>query len=176
MYAYAAKRSGRDTVKGIMAMFKTIKKDWYFILASSLIFFLAVALSIWEFLVVQKANYSIINVIGLILFLIGLFIRLNGKKTLGKYYSRGLRTLKDHKIVKQGFYKYIRHPIYLASIVYGLGIPLFFSSLYGFLIMLLLIPLIFYRIKIEEEMLLEEFGGEYREYIKQTKKLIPYIY
>lgn len=157
-------------------MLETTHEDWYFITLSSLIFFLALFISIYDFLVVQKANYGIVNVIGLVLFLIGLYIRLSGKHALGKYYSRGLRTLKDHELVKKGFYKYIRHPIYLSSIIYGLGVPLFFSSVYGFLIMLLIIPLIFYRIKIEENMLLEEFGDEYQEYIKQTKKLIPYLY
>jgi protein-S-isoprenylcysteine O-methyltransferase Ste14 len=121
-------------------------------------------------------NFGIINVFGLILFLIGLIICLVGKITLGKYYSRGLRTLQGHKLIKNGFYKHIRHPIYLASIIYGIVVPLFFSSLYGFIIMLGLIPLILYRIIIEEKMLLEELGEEYRKYMKESKKLIPYIY
>lgn len=42
--------------------------------------------------------------------------------------------------------------------------------------MLGLIPLIFYRIKIEEKMMLEKFGDEYQEYMKKSKKLIPYLY
>jgi len=42
--------------------------------------------------------------------------------------------------------------------------------------MLGLILLILYRIKIEERMMLEEFGEEYREYMKESKKLIPYLY
>ncbi len=157
-------------------MFETTHQDWYFITISSLVFFLALIISIYDFFVVQKSNYGIMNVIGLFLFLLGLFIRLGGKRNLGKYYSRGLKTLKNHKIIKKGFYKYVRHPIYLALIIYSLGVPLIFSSIYGFLIMLLLIPLIFYRIKIEENMLLKEFGDEYQKYIKQTKKLIPYLY
>lgn len=121
-------------------------------------------------------NFGIINVLGLILFLIGLTIRLIGKRTPGKYYSQGLRTLAGHELIKKGFYRYIRHPIYLASIIYGTGVPLFFSSLYGFFIMLGLIPLILYRIKIEERMMFEEFGEEYIEYMKKSKKLIPYLY
>ena len=42
--------------------------------------------------------------------------------------------------------------------------------------MLGLIPYVIYRIKIEEEMLIEKFGIDYLEYMKKTKKLIPYIY
>ncbi|MFQ6077173.1 MAG: methyltransferase family protein, partial [Candidatus Bathyarchaeia archaeon] len=57
-----------------------------------------------------------------------------------------------------------------------MGIPLFFSSLYGFLLMLGLFPCYLYRIRIEENMLLEKFGDEYREYIKKTKKIIPFVH
>jgi len=60
--------------------------------------------------------------------------------------------------------------------MYSIGIPLIFSSLYGFLLMLGLTPLFLYRIKIEEKMLIKRFGEEYKEYIKKTKKLLPLIY
>jgi len=53
--------------------------------------------------------------------------------------------------------------------------PPVFSSLYGFILMLELIPLTIYRIKIEEKMLIEKFGDEYREYMKKTKRLIPFV-
>jgi protein-S-isoprenylcysteine O-methyltransferase Ste14 len=42
--------------------------------------------------------------------------------------------------------------------------------------MLLLIPCILYRIRIEESMLVERFGDEYRNYRQTSKKLIPYLY
>jgi protein-S-isoprenylcysteine O-methyltransferase Ste14 len=121
-------------------------------------------------------HFGIVNAVGLVLFVVGVAIRGVGRITLGKYYSYGLRVLPDHKLIKHGVYRYIRHPISLAAIIYGVGIPLFFSSLYGFLIMLGLIPLILYRTRIEEKMLIEKFGDEYRDYMKKTKKLIPFIY
>jgi len=76
-----------------------------------------------------------------------------GRRILGKYYSYGLRVLPNHQLVRHGIYKYIRHPISLATIIYSIGIPLFFSSMYGFLIMLGLILLILYRLKLEEKCL-----------------------
>jgi protein-S-isoprenylcysteine O-methyltransferase Ste14 len=42
--------------------------------------------------------------------------------------------------------------------------------------MLALIPLVLYRIAIEERMLIKKFGDEYRDYAKRTKKLIPFLY
>ncbi|MHA1505994.1 MAG: methyltransferase family protein [Candidatus Asgardarchaeia archaeon] len=87
-----------------------------------------------------------------------------------------LKVLPDHKLIRAGIYKHIRHPCYLAMILYSLGIPLLFSSLYGFLIMLLLIPCVTYRMKIEERMLIKYFGEEYIEYMKETKRIVPYVY
>ncbi|MDI6645375.1 MAG: isoprenylcysteine carboxylmethyltransferase family protein, partial [Methanobacteriaceae archaeon] len=104
-------------------MFETKKEDWYFIIISYLIFFLSLIVSILDFILIQKMNFGVMNVLGLILFLIGLTIRLSGKRTLGKYYSYGLETSPDHELIQKGFYKYIRHPIYLAVIIYGLGVP-----------------------------------------------------
>jgi len=139
-------------------LFWTEREDWGFVISATLVFALALLLTALDFILIQKLIYrfGIVNAVGLTLFLIGVIIRLVGKRTLGKYYSYGLRTMPDHKLIKHGIYKHIRHPISLAAIIYDMGIPLFFSSLYGFLLMLGLIPLMLYRIKIEEKMLIEK--------------------
>ena len=132
----------------------------------------------WDFIILQGMTYRLgfLSSIGWALFIIGVIIRAAGKRTLRKYYAYGLRTLPNHKLIKHGIYKHIRHPISLAVLIYVPGMPLIFSSLYGFLLTLGLIPLILYRIKIEEKMLIEKFGNEYREYMKKTKKIIPFVY
>jgi len=159
-------------------LFKTERSDWFFVVSATLVFVLSLLVTAWEFILIQYLTYrfGIVSAVGLILFVTGVAIRLVGKRTLGKYYSYGLRTLPDHKLVKHGIYRYVRHPISLAVLIYDPGIPLFFSSLYGFLVMLGLAPLILYRIRIEEKMLIERFGDEYREYMRGTKKLIPFVY
>jgi protein-S-isoprenylcysteine O-methyltransferase Ste14 len=48
--------------------------------------------------------------------------------------------------------------------------------MYGFLISLLLIPIVLNRIRLEEELLAEEFQDAYQKYKESTKKLIPFIY
>jgi protein-S-isoprenylcysteine O-methyltransferase Ste14 len=50
------------------------------------------------------------------------------------------------------------------------------NSLFGFVIMLAIIPILFNRIRVEERVLVSSFGEEYLEYAHRTKKLIPYIY
>lgn len=141
-------------------------------------FFSALFITWWDFVKIQEMIYRInlINVTGLLLFVIGIVIRRIGKRTLGRYYAYGLRTLQNHELITHGIFKHIRHPISLAMFMYGIGIPLIFTSFYGFLIMLMLIPLTLYRIGIEEKMLIEQFGDKYREYMTKTKKIIPFIY
>jgi protein-S-isoprenylcysteine O-methyltransferase Ste14 len=137
-----------------------------------------VIVAAWDFIYLQGAAWSLgsLNELGLSLFVGGTILRQVGKQTLGRYYSYGLRTLQDQKIIHHGVYKYVRHPITLAALIYTPAIPLVFSSGYGFLVMLGIIPLFMYRIGIEEKMLIDKFGDVYLQYMKRTKKLIPFIY
>ena len=143
-----------------------------------ILFFSALLVTLWDFVLIQgmPIRLSLVNVAGLGLFLIGVYIRVVAMRTLAKYFLTDLRTLQNHRLIKHGIYKHIRHPAYLGTVLFSIGISLIFSSLYGFLLMLVLFPSYLYRIRIEESVLLEEFGEEYREYMKKTKKIIPFIY
>ena len=158
--------------------FRTLKSDWPFVILTTLVFMAGLLLAVWDFIQLQKAAWSLglLNGLGLALFVGGTILRQVGKRTLGKFYSYGLRTLQDQKIIQHGVYKYIRHPITLAALIYTPAMPLVLSSVYGFLVMLGVVPLFIYRIGIEEKMLIEKFGDEYLQYMKRTKKLIPFIY
>jgi protein-S-isoprenylcysteine O-methyltransferase Ste14 len=57
-----------------------------------------------------------------------------------------------------------------------LSIPLIFGSLYGFLIMPAIVPMLLYRIGYEEKVLAANFGQEYEDYARRTWKLIPFVY
>jgi protein-S-isoprenylcysteine O-methyltransferase Ste14 len=143
------------------------------------IFFLsALSVTLWDFFQIQHAAFHLgfMTLTGFCLSIVGIYLRLVAVRTLGKYFSIELKTLQDHKLITQGVYKYIRHPAYLGTSLFGIGIPLIFSSLYGFLVMLPLIPCYLYRISHEENMLLEKLGDEYREYMKKTKKILPFLY
>ena len=158
--------------------FQTVEADRVFVIAATCVFFLALLATFWDLWQFQGMifHFNSISLIGFIFFIFGVVLRAVGRLTLGRYYAYGLRMLPDHTLVSHGIYKYVRHPISLAAILYSLGIPLIFSSAYGFAIMLLIIPLILYRLRIEEHMLIEKFGDEYKEYMKKTWKMIPFIY
>lgn len=57
-----------------------------------------------------------------------------------------------------------------------MGVPVYAPSLYGFLILSLLIPIFLFRIKMEEDMFIKHSGDEYQAYRKATKKLVPFLY
>lgn len=143
-----------------------------------LFFFSAVLVTLWDFVIIQEMNVhlSFVNVIGLCLFFVGVCMRVAAIRTLKEYFLTDLRTLQGHRLIKHGVYKYVRHPAYLGTFLLSIGISLIFSSFYGFLLMLGVLFSYLYRINNEERMLLKEFGDEYRDYKRRTKKIIPFIY
>jgi len=131
-------------------------------------------------LVKQPQNLSmfpVLRIVGLALFIIGLTIMIVGQVTLFRNYSGTVVIRVDHQLITHGIYRFTRNPMYLGLImVVVTGLPVFAASRYGFLLSLLLIPIILNRIRLEEELLTEEFQDAYQKYKETTKKLIPFIY
>ena len=130
-------------------------------------------------MVKQPQNLSmfpVLRIVGLALFIIGLTIMIVGQATLWRNYSGTVVIREDHQLITHGIYRFTRNPIYLGLIMVVTGIPVFAASMYGFLISLILIPIILNRIRLEEELLTEEFQDAYQKYKERSKKLIPFIY
>jgi len=161
---------------GIVIVRQYIKKDIiYFFIPWITIFSLGLILSGLK-VYAGMMTLSIHNIIGLTLSFTGFSIMLIGQVTLWQSYSSMLIIKKGQKLKTHGIYRFTRNPIYFGFILAAIGMPIFTSSLYGFLVMLLEIPICLSRIRIEQKMLIEEFGDEYRKYIKTAKKLVPFIY
>ncbi|MBO4571127.1 MAG: isoprenylcysteine carboxylmethyltransferase family protein [Bacteroidales bacterium] len=92
------------------------------------------------------------------------------------YLSRTIEVQENQKVVDTGLYGIVRHPMYMATTVLFLAMPLVLASPISFLIMLLYLPLIVKRIK-NEEVVLEEGLAGYREYKQKVKyRLLPFIW
>ena len=152
------------------------KRDLGFQIPGLILLIAIMVASTWDYRDSLYVVRSPINLVAAILFGVLLVFRIWSHVILDKSYSSTLEIRDDHRLVKNGPYKYIRHPIYTGTILSVMCIPVFTSSLIGFLLSLLSIPLFIYRIKNEEMMLVEEYGDEYREYQKETWRLFPYIY
>ena len=96
---------------------------------------------------------------------------------LGKYFRTTVEVEKDHKVVRTGPFRYIRHPSYTGMILFCIGYGLVAQNWLS-LIAALLFPAVslLYRIKIEEAALVQGIGVEYVQYQKKTKRLIPMIW
>lgn len=92
------------------------------------------------------------------------------------YLSRTIEVQENQKVIDTGLYGIVRHPMYLATTVLFLAMPLVLASPISFLIMLLYLPLIARRIKNEEKVLEEGLPG-YKEYKQKVKyKVIPFVW
>lgn len=115
--------------------------------------------------------------LGLTILFIGILTRFLIIKSLGKYFTVDVTIREGHQIKKDGIYSVLRHPSYSASLLTFLGLGLFLNNWVALFIAFIPPFLAFlYRIKIEEKALIEQFGQDYIDYKKQTKKLIPFIY
>ncbi len=93
-----------------------------------------------------------------------------------QYLSRVIEVQEDQTVVDTGLYGIVRHPMYTATVLLFLSMPLVLNSLISFIIMLAYIPIIVKRIKNEEEVLETELKG-YKEYKQKVKyRLIPFIW
>lgn len=93
-----------------------------------------------------------------------------------EYLSRTIEVQEGQKVVDTGLYGIVRHPMYAATLLMFLAMPLVLGSPVSFLISLLYIPIIAKRIKNEEKVLTEGLEGyaEYREHVRY--RLIPFIW
>ena len=95
---------------------------------------------------------------------------------LGKSFHSLIVSREDHVLVKTGPYRWIRHPIYTAYLINYVGGGLLTGNL-----VLTVVPVVMFAILVairmgqEEEMLKEQFGEDYCEYLEHTGRLLPRI-
>ena len=113
--------------------------------------------------------------IGLGVFSIGCFYKAH--QALGNHWSPFLEVKQQHKLVKKGVFKYVRHPMYSSLLIGVVGI-LFLTGNYAVFGIVGLGVSIFIIIRLKDEELLMQkiFGVEYKNYCKETKCLIPFIW
>ncbi|MFX0123848.1 MAG: methyltransferase family protein [Candidatus Hodarchaeota archaeon] len=116
-------------------------------------------------------------ILGILIFLIGGCITITGRYQL-KQFGEGVLDVKDDQtLITSGIFRYIRHPIYAGGVIGVIGFYLAFRSFFVLIVIWIIYFLIFrHRLLFEEKMMIEAFGDEYRKYMKQTKRLIPFIY
>jgi len=117
------------------------------------------------------------EIIGLALIIISVALRLWTRSSIKKYYSGHVQVTAEQRLVQSGPYRYIRHPGYAGYLFMALGICLGYSSLIGLAaIPIFMLPGFVYRMNLEERLLAESFGDDYRAYVRGTKRIFPGIW
>ena len=112
--------------------------------------------------------------VGVVLGLAGCAILIWTHRILGENFFGGMKIRKDHRLITEGPYRWVRHPMYTAFIL--LGFAWFILSENWFIAAFWLasaILVIVTRLNKEEDMLLSQFGEAYREYAQETGRVFP---
>jgi protein-S-isoprenylcysteine O-methyltransferase Ste14 len=96
---------------------------------------------------------------------------------LGKFFTATIQIKTDHELIRTGPYRYIRHPSYLGILILSLGLGIAMANWIS-LILCIVLPAVglTQRIKFEEKELEQHFGKQYRDYMKNTWRVVPFIY
>jgi protein-S-isoprenylcysteine O-methyltransferase Ste14 len=125
------------------------------------------------------ANFALpvwLRWIGAALFLFAAYMLWQTHQAMGRNWTPTLGIRDDHQLVKDGIFRFVRHPMYASHLLWAIAQPLILANwLVGFPFLLTQAGQYLIRIKAEEEMMLEHFGDEYRSYMETTGGLFPKI-
>lgn len=121
----------------------------------------------------QSPGFQVLSVL---LAVSGLWVAITARRTLAGNWSSTLDLKKGHELITSGIYHYVRHPIYTGALTMLIGSILAFPTSSEVLIVFIVIAVLLYRIKKEEELLTKTFPKDYPAYKRRTKTLIPYIW
>jgi protein-S-isoprenylcysteine O-methyltransferase Ste14 len=111
---------------------------------------------------------------GCVVFAVAIWILWRSHVDLGRNFSPELKIREDHKLVTEGIFRYIRHPMYASHWVWALAQAMLLQNWIAGLSMLGAIwPLYSYRVTREEYMMCDRFGDDYRDYMGRTGRFFP---
>ncbi len=113
---------------------------------------------------------------GIALMLLGMAFRWYSIHVLGRYFTVLVAVQPGHTVVDTGPYRFVRHPSYSGALLTIFGLALALTNWISIAAALALAGIGYaYRISVEEQTLLAALGEPYREYMKRTKRMIPFV-
>jgi protein-S-isoprenylcysteine O-methyltransferase Ste14 len=114
--------------------------------------------------------------LGILLIYAGIALRISAITVLGAFFTTTVAVAAEQTVIEAGPYRLIRHPSYTGFLIILLGFGLSLTNWLSLLVIMgcALIGLS-YRIRVEERVLQEHLGQRYQEYMRHTKRLIPFV-
>lgn len=133
-------------------------------------------ISVMEFFIVRSRsgiNWAV-SLLGLATYVAVIPVREKAIHFLGDNMSPEIEIKRTHKLITEGPYSYVRHPLAMCVLLELAGFTLVSNSYYAFGgVILVFFPFIYIRVYLEEKALIEKFGDQYLEYKKQVFAMLP---
>jgi protein-S-isoprenylcysteine O-methyltransferase Ste14 len=113
---------------------------------------------------------------GLAVLATGVSLRLGPMLELGRRFVSVVAIQPDHTVHTGGFYTWVRHPSYLGILLMDLGFAGVFRSAVALALMPVVIWMFKRRMDVEEAFMVDQFGGQYRDYMSHTRRILPGLY
>jgi len=122
-------------------------------------------------------NGQIFAYVGVVLFVAGLLLRWWAIVTLGRFFTVDVTIEKDHELVERGPFHLVRHPSYTGVLLAFVGFALTLRNWAALLIILVpIFAALIRRMNVEEDALSKALGSRYGDYMRRTKRLVPFVY
>ena len=112
-------------------------------------------------------------VLGLLLTWLGVALAIRARVVLGRNWSSEVQVKHDHELIVRGPYRWVRHPIYTGLLLAILGSALALGELRGVIAFAIIAVSFWFKLRLEERWMGEQFGGAYDDYRRRTKALVP---
>ena len=119
---------------------------------------------------------SVAACLGLVLTILGLSFAIWARLVIGKNWSPLIHVKHDHELMQTGPYRIVRHPIYAGLMLSTLGTAIAYGFFSGFIGFSLVAVAWGYKARLEESVMLEQFGHQYDQYRQNVKGLIPWVW
>jgi len=122
-------------------------------------------------------NRTEVFYIGISLMLVGLAFRFYSMSLLGRFFTYDVAIHAGQTVVEAGPYRYIRHPSYTGALITLAGVGLALGNWAGLFVLLAFMGAGYaYRISVEEAALVAGLGEPYKEYMRRTRRLVPFVF
>ncbi|HTZ83388.1 MAG TPA: isoprenylcysteine carboxylmethyltransferase family protein [Candidatus Acidoferrales bacterium] len=114
--------------------------------------------------------------IGAAITVAGLLFAVWARRYLGGNWSSAVTIKQDHELITTGPYALVRHPIYTGILTGFLGSAIALSQVRGLVGFILILVVLWAKLRMEEDWMRSEFGEKYVAYAQRTTALVPYLF